>query len=65
MRGISSNYYSTNEYILLKIYFPGTRNSKDIRAKITREVYLVDGLKAKILLRIDIIGPKKINIITS
>ena len=41
------------------------RNGKDIQVKITREVHLVDGLKAKILLRTNIIRPKKINIITS
>ena len=41
------------------------RNGKDIRVKITREVYLVDGLKVKMLLRTNIIGPKKIDIITS
>ena len=65
VRGISSNYYSTNEYILLEIYFLGTRNSMDVRAKITREVYLVDGLKVKMLLGTNIIGPEKIDIITS
>ena len=65
VRGIGSNHYSINEYMLLEIYLLGTRNGKDIRVKITREVYLVDGLKVKILLRTNIIGPKKIDIITS
>ena len=65
VRGISSNHHSTSEYILLEIYFLGTRNRVDIRAKITREVYLVDGLKAKMLLGTNIIGPEKIDIITS
>ena len=51
--------------MLLEIYFLGTRNGVDVRAKITREVHLVDGLKAKMLLGTDIIGPEKIDIITS
>ena len=65
VRGIGSNHHSTNKYVLLEIYLPGTRNGKDVRAKITREAHLVDGLKAKMLLGTDIIGPKKIDIITS
>ena len=36
----------------------------DVRAKITREIYLIDGLKAKILLGTNIIKLEKINIIT-
>ena len=51
--------------MLLKIYFLGIRNNKDIRVKIIREIYLIDNLKVKILLRTNIIRSKKINIITS
>ena len=65
VRGISSNYYLTSEYILLEIYFLGIRSGMDIRAKIIREVHLVDGLKAKMLLGTNIIGLEKIDIITS
>ena len=50
--------------MLLEIYFLGKRNGKEVRAKVTREAYLIDGLKAKILLGTDVIGPKKIDIIT-
>ena len=64
VRGIGSNYYSINKYVLFKIYLPGKRNNKDIRVKITREAYLIDGLKAKILLSIDVIRSEKIDIIT-
>ena len=63
VRGIDSNYYSINEYILLEIYLLGKRNNKDIRAKITREAYLIDDLKIKILLSTDVINLEKINII--
>ena len=49
--------------MLLKIYLLDKRDNKDIRAKIIKEVYLINSLKAKILLNIDIIDFKKINII--
>ena len=65
VRGIGSNHHSTNQYVLLEMYLPGKRNGKDVRAKITREAHLVDGLKAKMLLGTDIIGPEKIDIIAS
>ena len=35
-----------------------------MRAKIIREIYLIDNLKAKILLNIDIIDLERIDIIT-
>ena len=63
VRNIGSNHYSINEYILLEMYLPGKRNNKDIRVKITREAYLVDGLKTKILFNTDVINLEKINII--
>ena len=64
MRGIDTNYYFTKKYVLLDLYLLGRRNNKKIRAKIIREVYLIDGLKIKILLGTNIINLKKINIIT-
>ena len=63
IRGIGSNYHSTNEYMLLEIFLLGKREGKEGLAKIIREVYLVDRLKAKMLLGTDIIGPKIIDII--
>ena len=65
IRGIGSNYYTTREYVLLEIYLPSKYYSKDVRTKLTREAYLIDGLKVKILLGTNIIGPEKINIIAS
>ena len=65
VRGIGTNHHSTSEYVLLDMYLPGRHNSKEVRAKITREAHIVDDLKAKMLLGTDIIGPEKIDIITS
>lgn len=64
VRDIGSNYHSINKYVLFKIYLSGKRNSKDMRVKITREAYLIDRLKVKILLNTGVIRSKKINIIT-
>lgn len=64
VRGIGSNYHSINKYVLLKIYLSGKRNGKDVRVKITRETYLIDRLKAKMLLSTDVIRSEKIDIIT-
>ena len=50
--------------MLLEIYFLGIRNNKNMRAKVIRETYLIDGLKTKMLLETDIIEPKRIDIIT-
>ena len=65
VRDIGINHYSISEYILLDMYLLGRYNDKEVRAKLTRKIYIVDNLKAKILLEIDIINLEKINIITS
>ena len=63
---IDINHYLIKEYILLEIYFLDKYKSKKkkVRIKITKKAYLVDNLKAKILLNIDIIESKKIDLIT-
>ena len=65
MREININYYSINEYMLLKIYLSRIRNKINVRVKIIREAYLVNNLKIRILLNTNIIKLKKIDIITS
>ena len=65
IREIDINYYSMNKYVLLKMYFSNKRNNKNIYAKITKKTYLIDDLKTKMLLKIDIIEFKKIDIIIS
>ena len=49
--------------MLLNIYFLNKRNDKNIRVKIIKKTYLINNLKTKMLLRIDIIDFKKIDII--
>ena len=63
VRNIGSNYYFINKYIFLTIFLPKERNGKPRLAKIIRKLYLADGFKAKILINMDIISLKIINII--
>ena len=44
------------------MYFSDLNNSKAVKAFITKKAYIVDGLKAKILIDINIISPELINI---
>ena len=41
--------------MFLKIYFSNIRNNIKIRIKIIKKIYLIDNLKIKILLKINII----------
>jgi hypothetical protein len=63
IRGINSNRYFINKYILLFIFISKKRNNKDIVVKFIREVYLINNLKVKILISTDIISFKNIDII--
>ena len=49
--------------MLLKMYFSDKRNNKNVRVKIIKKKNLINDLKVKMLLEIDIIKLKKINII--
>ena len=65
VRGIGADKHSTSEYAILDVYFPGKKGTKNVTACVTREVHLVDGLKAKMLIGVDIIGPESIDISVS
>ena len=44
--------------MILDIYVPGkTKDGKTVEALISREAHLVDGLKAKMLIGVDVMGP--------
>lgn len=59
VRGLGTVSHHSDQYVLLDLYFPG----KDGRiAQITRELHLVDNLRAKMLIGADIIGPEGISI---
>ena len=51
---------------MLLIYFPNSKNKKKVTIKIAlKEIYLINNLKIKIFIRINIIKSKKINILIS
>lgn len=62
VRGLGSNRHQTSEYVITPLYFPG----KDSTARTApREIHIVDDLKANILIDMDIMIPKKIDIFVS
>jgi transposase InsO family protein len=65
VKGISGNEHSTSEYVIATIRIPGTefKTSKAVEAVITRELHIVDGLDANILIGTDVMVPEKINLL--
>ncbi|SLM39753.1 hypothetical protein LPUS_10359 [Lasallia pustulata] len=53
----------TYEYVHLDLWFKGLLDSKPATAHIQREARIVNNLKAKLLVEIDILGPEKINLL--
>ena len=65
--GISLDKHRTDEYIITPIYISGkAKNETTATAKLApREIHIVDNLRANILIGIDIITPKGIDILAS
>ena len=62
VRDIGFNNYTTNKYIIFNIYIFGIKKSKPVKAFIIKKAYIVNDLKTKILIEVDIIGFELINI---
>ena len=63
MRDISFNKHLILNYALVFIYILGTNTfGNRIKAFIIRKAYVIENFKVKILIGINIIGPKSINI---
>ena len=61
VRGIGDASLTTAEYLPVTFRVPGTAaDGSSAVATFTRHVYIVDGLKAKVLLGNDILGPEQI-----
>lgn len=59
LRGIGTNRHSTNEWTRLSFFMKGrTPEGKPVIIKFTREIHVVDNLKANILIGMDILGPE-------
>ena len=64
VKGISEVRYFIIKYIKVPLLLSRKSNiSKPILIKIIINIYLVNNLRVNILIRIDTIGPKRINII--
>lgn len=60
VRGVGSTPVTANEFADIKVYMDGIIKGKRTTAEITIEVYLVDELKANILIGTDVLVPEKI-----
>ena len=60
IRGIGSLKHVTDEYCLINLYVPSIVKGKPSLAHLRREVHIVDDLKAKILMGVNILGPERI-----
>jgi len=56
VRGIRSKKYNTNKYTKLLIYIPSNNSTTFIK----RELYIVNNLLVKALIRVNILKPKGI-----
>ena len=61
VRGIGSATYPCNEFVHLSIFFQVKAKGVSRIACIKRDFYIVEKLKAKMLLGMDIIGPEQIS----
>lgn len=66
VRGIEASQHKSVKFILISIYFLGLSiNKEKLYARINREFHLVEGLKANMLARKNIISLEEISIIIS
>ena len=66
VRGIGSDYHQSSDYVVLPFRFKGTTlDGKSAYAAFDREVALVSGLQANILIGMDVLGPERIDILNS
>ena len=65
VRGIGSSHHSTTEYVNLDIYVPGKHNGRYVDALIQRPAFVVDNLRAKMLIGMDILASEDIDLTIS
>ena len=62
VQSIESIRYSTNEYVILNFYISDLVNDQIEVIEIITEIHLIHNFKAKLLIDVDILDLKKINI---
>ena len=63
VRGVKADKHSSNKYIIVFMYFPNTnKNGNFVKAMIIKKIHLIDNLKVNMLININFIESKKIDI---
>ena len=67
VRGIGSNQHTTAEYVNLNIYVPGSHDAdgRPVQALLKRPAFIVDDLRAKMLIGMDILASEHIDLVIS
>jgi len=60
--GIGADKYICDEYAIIDIFINGTVGGEAATAKITRTVNIVTGLKAKVLIGVNMLAPEQCDI---
>ena len=61
IRGVGSSQHETSEYLITPCYFLGiNKQNNKVLTCIRREIHIVNGLRANMLIKNDFIGPKEI-----
>lgn len=59
VRGIGASKHKSSEFAALSLYFPGKNNVGDlVYAALQCDIYLVEGLRANLLISNDIMSPE-------
>ena len=62
VRGIGAHACKCTEYTSIPFYIPGEKNGKPLIAHFTRYAYVVDNLKANMLIGVDVLAPEDMEI---
>ena len=62
VQSIKSTRYSTDKYVIFNFYISNLVNSQIKIIEIIMKVHLVDNLKTKLLINVDILNSEKMNI---
>jgi len=58
IRGLGTQVHHANQYVVLPIYIPGTKDGQRVFGEITKEFHIVDNLSCNLLIGTDIIVPE-------
>ena len=62
VRGIGNVHHECNFYVMLDLFLNGTSMIKSARGQLHREIHIVKNLKCKLLLKMNILKTKQINL---